>query len=306
MRGFAVGLAAHGIGTARAFQVSEVAVLCSAGNGTRWRGDGSAGPANRRLDRCPLSMAERDAYRLARTLAFVYALLIVYASLHPLAGWRIAGTPMLDFLGAPWPRYVHALRPDGQRFGIPAAGVSAGARAGNAAQARLGGPGVFAFGAALSLAMEVLQGLLPHARSIERRLGLQHDRHPAGALAGARWGRDLRRPRLAVALAPPPHRARQARRPRSDPDGCLAADPVVAGGRLSRHRRSAFVAGVADAARLFGAWVPRHRDGDRRLRRTGSRLDRLAKPARAIALAARAVDHAGDRRAQPVRSFVHR
>ena len=34
-----------------------------------------------------------------------YALLIIYASLHPLAGWRDSGGDPLAFLGAAWPRY---------------------------------------------------------------------------------------------------------------------------------------------------------------------------------------------------------
>lgn len=34
-----------------------------------------------------------------------YALLIVYASLYPLTGWRDSGSNPLDFLAATWPRY---------------------------------------------------------------------------------------------------------------------------------------------------------------------------------------------------------
>jgi VanZ family protein len=37
-----------------------------------------------------------------------YALLIVYASLYPLTGWRDSGSNPLDFLAAAWPRYLHA------------------------------------------------------------------------------------------------------------------------------------------------------------------------------------------------------
>lgn len=42
---------------------------------------------------------------LARLLLAVYALLVVYASLYPLTGWREANAPLLEFLGAPWPPY---------------------------------------------------------------------------------------------------------------------------------------------------------------------------------------------------------
>ena len=34
-----------------------------------------------------------------------YALLIIYASLYPLSGWRDSGGDPLAFLGAAWPRY---------------------------------------------------------------------------------------------------------------------------------------------------------------------------------------------------------
>jgi VanZ family protein len=43
---------------------------------------------------------------LPRFFLVVYVLLVVYASLYPLAGWRDPGGPALAFLAAPWPRYV--------------------------------------------------------------------------------------------------------------------------------------------------------------------------------------------------------
>ncbi|HTH94613.1 MAG TPA: VanZ family protein [Rhodocyclaceae bacterium] len=42
---------------------------------------------------------------LARTLAVVYTLLVVYASLYPFTGWRDTGIPLFAFLGAGWPRW---------------------------------------------------------------------------------------------------------------------------------------------------------------------------------------------------------
>jgi VanZ family protein len=45
---------------------------------------------------------------LARFYLVAYVLLVVYASLYPLAGWRDPGGPALAFLTAPWPRYVTA------------------------------------------------------------------------------------------------------------------------------------------------------------------------------------------------------
>lgn len=43
---------------------------------------------------------------LARLLLLVYALLVVYASLYPLTGWRDHGLLPFEFLAAPWPRHV--------------------------------------------------------------------------------------------------------------------------------------------------------------------------------------------------------
>ena len=45
------------------------------------------------------------ATHLARHLALAWALLIGYASLHPLAAFRDMGGELLPFLTAPWPRY---------------------------------------------------------------------------------------------------------------------------------------------------------------------------------------------------------
>lgn len=43
---------------------------------------------------------------LARILFGIYVALAVYASLHPLEGWRAQGSSAFEYLGAPWPRYV--------------------------------------------------------------------------------------------------------------------------------------------------------------------------------------------------------
>lgn len=47
----------------------------------------------------------RRPTRLAAVLALVYLALIVYASLHPFAGWRFNGVSPLAFLRGGWPRY---------------------------------------------------------------------------------------------------------------------------------------------------------------------------------------------------------
>ena len=45
---------------------------------------------------------------LSRFLLVVYVLLVAYATLHPLSGWRDPGGPAFAFLAASWPRYVTA------------------------------------------------------------------------------------------------------------------------------------------------------------------------------------------------------
>ena len=50
-------------------------------------------------------MANRARTHLTLYLTSGYALLIIYASLYPLAGWRDSGGDPRAFLGAAWPRY---------------------------------------------------------------------------------------------------------------------------------------------------------------------------------------------------------
>lgn len=50
--------------------------------------------------------AHPAATPLARVLLAVYTALVAYASLYPLEGWQHLGLAPLDYLFAPWPRYV--------------------------------------------------------------------------------------------------------------------------------------------------------------------------------------------------------
>lgn len=50
-------------------------------------------------------MTARGPLVLARYSALAWCVLIVYASLHPFAGWRDSGASPLDFLDNGWPRY---------------------------------------------------------------------------------------------------------------------------------------------------------------------------------------------------------
>ena len=128
---------------------------------------------------------------LARYLAVAYALLVAYASLHPLSGWRDTGAPPFAFLSAAWPRYytgfdlaanilaylplgfllVPALQP---RLGIAAAALLAA----------LAGGG-------LSFALETLQNFLPSRVPSNIDLACNAIGAMIGAAAGMNWGRAL-------------------------------------------------------------------------------------------------------------------
>lgn len=64
----------------------------------------SSRPVERRR-RSRAADAPAPAGALARHLAFAYALLVVYASLHPFTGWRDLGLSPFAFLDGGWPRY---------------------------------------------------------------------------------------------------------------------------------------------------------------------------------------------------------
>src|SRR6266571_4160954 len=49
-------------------------------------------------------MSQEQPSTLARYLFVAYALLVVYASLHPFSGWRDQGVPQFAFLTARFPR----------------------------------------------------------------------------------------------------------------------------------------------------------------------------------------------------------
>jgi len=98
---------------------------------------------------------------LARYLLAAYLFLVVYASLHPFAGWRDQGLSPLAFLGTPWPRYVTAFDVWANLLAYAPLGILGVL----ALRPRLvGAPALVAatLGAALvSLALESVQGWLP-------------------------------------------------------------------------------------------------------------------------------------------------
>ncbi len=126
---------------------------------------------------------------LARLLLLVYLVLVAYASLYPLSGWRDHGLSPFEFLAAPWPRYVLAFDVTADVLGYVPLGLLAvlalypGMRGTNAALAAATG------GALLSLAMEAMQTYLP-AR-VPSNLDVLCN--SAGAMAGALAGLKVRR-----------------------------------------------------------------------------------------------------------------
>jgi VanZ family protein len=118
-------------------------------------------------------------------LAWLYAALIVYASLYPFSGWRVPGSPPLAFLAMPWSRWWSGFDLIANLLGYLPLGllvfgalVRSGARAGVAVSASV------AAGTLLSLVMELLQNWLPHRvpSNIDLALNL------LGSLAGAALG----------------------------------------------------------------------------------------------------------------------
>ncbi len=108
-----------------------------------------------------LAMSVERHSTLARYLFIAYALLVVYASLHPLSGWRDRGLPQFAFLSAPFPRPISAFDVVANVVGY----VPLGFLAALATYPRLRRGRAFAFGSALSLlfslTLESLQLYLP-------------------------------------------------------------------------------------------------------------------------------------------------
>ncbi|OGA26975.1 MAG: hypothetical protein A3I01_07590 [Betaproteobacteria bacterium RIFCSPLOWO2_02_FULL_65_24] len=145
-------------------------------------------------------MAEERASPLARYLLLAYALLTVYASLHPFSGWRDLGIEPFAFISAPPPRYLLVFDLVANVLGYAPFGFLA------AIALYPGVRGVYAFllatasSVALSLALEALQGFLP-ARTpsnidfLANALGGM-----LGAALGARLARRLLREGIVQAL----------------------------------------------------------------------------------------------------------
>jgi VanZ family protein len=128
---------------------------------------------------------------LAFYLAVAYALLVAYASLHPLSGWQDNGAPVFAYLSAAWPRYYTG-------FDLAAnilAYVPLGFLLVPALQGRLGVAAAALLavlaGGGLSFTMETLQNFLPSRVPSNIDLACNAIGAMIGAAAGMSWGREL-------------------------------------------------------------------------------------------------------------------
>ena len=119
-------------------------------------------------------------------LAWLYAALIVYASLYPFDGWRNPAVGPFDFLTAGWARYWTWFDVVSNLLGYLPFGVLV-----FVALVRIGHRPIaaawpaIAIGALLALAMEVLQNYLPRRVPSSLDLGLNVAGAGLGAAVGA-------------------------------------------------------------------------------------------------------------------------
>jgi VanZ family protein len=121
-------------------------------------------------------------------LSLGYALLIVYASLYPLTGWRDSGASPTDFLFAGWPRYNTGFDMATNLVAYMPLGFTLAA----ALRRRFSAPAAIALttllGGGLSLTLEFTQNYLPNRVASNLDLGGNTLGTLLGALAGAWCG----------------------------------------------------------------------------------------------------------------------
>ena len=133
-------------------------------------------------------MGHTRSTSLARNLALAYALLIAYACLHPLSGWRMSGLPLFDYLLAPWPRYFIFEDLLFNILGYLPFGFLAAAALPGTASAWRGVMQVTVLAALMSLGLETAQNLLPTRVASNLDLGSNVCGAFMGAMLGVRWG----------------------------------------------------------------------------------------------------------------------
>ena len=125
---------------------------------------------------------------LPRTLALAYAVLITYACLHPLTGWRASGLPLFDFMLAPWPKYFILEDFIFNIMGyLPFGFLAAAALPATWSTTRTLSV-VTLLAALLSLGLESAQNLLPTRIASNLDFGGNVVGGALGGLIGVRWG----------------------------------------------------------------------------------------------------------------------
>lgn len=121
----------------------------------------------------------------AAPLAWLYAGLIVYASLYPFAQWRAPGVSPLAFLTLPWPHWWTWFDLVTNLLGyVPLGALAFGALVRSGVRVRTALLVAVAAGSGLSLTMELVQNFLPRRVASNVDLGV----NALGTLAGALIG----------------------------------------------------------------------------------------------------------------------
>jgi VanZ family protein len=119
-------------------------------------------------------------------LAWLYAGLIIYASLYPFTGWRAAAGNPFAFLVMPWSRWWSGFDLVSNLLGyLPLGLLVFGARVRGGASVAAGAWSALAAGTVLSLAMELVQNGLPYRVPSNIDLVLNVAGSGAGAAVGA-------------------------------------------------------------------------------------------------------------------------
>ena len=134
------------------------------------------------------SVANGARTHLTLYLTGGYLLLIIYASLYPLAGWRDSGGDPLAFLGSAWPRYYTAFDMATNVVAYLPFGFfcTTALRRGMAPLSACLVASLL--GGGLSLLMELLHNYLPSRVPSNLDLGCNVAGALLGGLFGARWG----------------------------------------------------------------------------------------------------------------------